>query len=77
MRLRKAFEVFKLHRRRFVNAAELALAAATQSGLGAASAEPDRMDAVQVKSRMRKEGGAMSFDKDSPPASEGMAPRRA
>jgi pimeloyl-ACP methyl ester carboxylesterase len=35
--------------------AGLALIAASQSGLGAASAEPNKMDAAQVKSRMRKE----------------------
>jgi non-heme chloroperoxidase len=61
MRLLKAFEAFKLHRRGFVSTAGLALVAASQSGLGAASAEPNKMDAVQDKSRMRKEGGAMSF----------------
>jgi hypothetical protein len=61
MRLLKAFEAFRLHRRRFVSTAGLALVAASQSGLGAASAEPNKMDAVQVKSRMRKEDGAMSF----------------
>src|SRR5882672_9434499 len=61
MRLLKAFEPFKLHRRRFVGTAGLALVAASQSGLGAASADPSKMDAVQVKSRMRKESGAMSF----------------
>src|SRR6266850_6688666 len=61
MRLLKAFEPFKFHRRRFVGTAGLALVAASQSGLGAASAEPDKMDAVQVKSPMRKEDGAMNF----------------
>src|SRR5882762_7959327 len=61
MRRLKAFEAFKLHRRRFVRTAVLALVAASQSGLGAASAESNKMDAMQVKSRMRKEGGAMSF----------------
>src|SRR5712672_276773 len=59
MRLAKVFEAF--NRRRFVSIAGVALVAASQSGLGAASAEPDKMDAVQVKSRMRKEGGALSF----------------
>ena len=61
MRLLKAFEAFTLHRRRFVSTAGLALVAASQSGLGVASAEPKKMDAVQVKSRMRKEGDAMGF----------------
>ena len=61
MRLRKAFEAFRLHRRRFVSTAGLALVAASQGGLGAASAAPDKMDVVQVKSRTRKEDGAMSF----------------
>ena len=61
MHLLKAFEAFKLHRRRFVGTAGLALVAASQSGLGAASAEPNKMNVVQVKSRMRKESGAMSF----------------
>jgi hypothetical protein len=50
MRLLKAFEAFTLHRRRFVSTAGLALVAASQSGLGVASAEPKKMDAVQVKS---------------------------
>ena len=62
MHLLKAFEAFKLHRRRFVGTAGgLALVAASQSGLGAASGEPNKMDVLQVKSRMRKESGAMSF----------------
>lgn len=61
MRLLKAFEAFRLHRRRFVSTAGLALIAASQSGLGAASAEPNKMDAVQVKSRVRKEGDAMGL----------------
>jgi non-heme chloroperoxidase len=61
MSLLKAFEAFRLHRRRFVSTAGLALVAASQSSLSAASAEPNKMDAVQVKSRMRKEGDAMSF----------------
>ena len=61
MRLLKAFEAFNLHRRRFVSTAGLALVAASQSGLGAASAEPDKMDAVRVKSRIGKESGAMNF----------------
>src|SRR5712671_4223249 len=61
MRLLKAFEPFKLHRRRFVGTAGLALVAASQSGLGAASAEPNKSDAVHVKPRMRKESGAMGF----------------
>ncbi len=34
---------------------------AGQSGLRAASGEPDEMDAVQIKSRIGKEDGAMSF----------------
>jgi non-heme chloroperoxidase len=59
MRLAKVSEVFKLHRRRFVSTAGLALVAASQSGPSVASAEPNKMDALQVKSR--KEGGAMSF----------------
>jgi non-heme chloroperoxidase len=61
MRLLKAFEAFTLHRRRFVSTEGLALVAASQSGLGVASAEPKKMDAVQVKSRMRKEDDAMGF----------------
>jgi non-heme chloroperoxidase len=61
MHLLKAFEAFKLHRRRFVGTAGLALVAASQSDLGAASGEPNKMDVLQVKSRMRKESGAMSF----------------
>ena len=61
MHLLKAFEAFKLHRRRFVGTAGLALVAASQSGLGAASAEPNKMNVVQVKSRMRKESGAVGF----------------
>jgi non-heme chloroperoxidase len=61
MHLLKAFEAFKLHRRLFVSTAGLALVAASQSGLGAASGEPNKMDVLQVKSRMRKESGAMSF----------------
>jgi non-heme chloroperoxidase len=61
MHLLKAFEAFGLHRRRFVSTAGLALVAASQSGLGAASAEPNKMDAVQVKSRTRKESDAMGF----------------
>jgi non-heme chloroperoxidase len=61
MRLFKTFEAFRLHRRRFVSSAALALVAAGQSGLGAASAEPNRMDAVQVKSRITKESDTMSF----------------
>jgi non-heme chloroperoxidase len=49
-------------RRRFVSTAwGLALVAASQSGLGAASAEPSKIDAVRVKSRIRKESGAMGF----------------
>jgi non-heme chloroperoxidase len=39
----------------------LALVAASKSGLGAPSAEPNKMDAVQFKSRIRKESDAMSF----------------
>jgi non-heme chloroperoxidase len=60
MRLFKTFGAFRLHRRRFVSTAALALVAAGQSGLGAASAEPNRMDALQVKSRITKESDAMS-----------------
>src|SRR4029077_10249608 len=61
MRPIKAFEAFRLHRRRLVSTAGLALVAASQSSLGAASAEPNKIDAVQVKSPIRKESGAMSF----------------
>ncbi len=61
MRPLKVFEAFKFHRRRFVGTAGLALVAASQSDLGAASGEPNKMDVLQVKSRMRKESGAMSF----------------
>jgi non-heme chloroperoxidase len=61
MHLLKTFEDFRLHRRRFVSAAGLALVAASQSGLGAALAEPNKMDAVQVKSSIKKGSGAMSF----------------
>jgi non-heme chloroperoxidase len=61
MRLAKAFEAVRLHRRRFVSTAGLALVAAGQGGLGAASAEPDKMTVVQVKSRKKKEGDAMSL----------------
>jgi non-heme chloroperoxidase len=60
MHLVKAFEAFRLHRRHFVGTAGLALVAASQSGHGAA-AEPKKMDAAQVKSRIRKEGDAMGF----------------
>jgi len=61
MRLFKTFEAFKPHRRGFVSTAGLALVAASQSGLGAASAESSKIDAVRVKSRIRKESGAMNF----------------
>jgi non-heme chloroperoxidase len=61
MRLLKAFEAFKLHRRSFVSTAGLALVAGSQSGLGAASAEPSKIDAARVKSRIRKESDAMNF----------------
>jgi pimeloyl-ACP methyl ester carboxylesterase len=61
MHLLKALEASKLHRRRFVTTAGLALVAASQSGLGAASAEQNKVDAVQVKQRMRKEDSAMGF----------------
>ena len=61
MRPLKVFEAFKFHRRRFVGTPGLALVAASQSGLGAAAAEPNKMNTVQVKSRVRKEGGAMRF----------------
>jgi len=40
MRLAKVFEARGLHRRRFVSTAGLALVAASQSGLGAASDSP-------------------------------------
>jgi non-heme chloroperoxidase len=61
MHLTKAFEVFRLHRRRFVSAAGLAVVAASQGGLSAASAETDKADATQVKPRMRNEVSAMGF----------------
>jgi non-heme chloroperoxidase len=60
MRLLKSFEAVRLRRRRFFSSAALALAA-SQGGLGAAVAEPDKMNAVQVKSRPKKEGDTMSF----------------
>jgi non-heme chloroperoxidase len=61
MDLLKPSEFFRLHRRGFVRSAGLALVAASQGGFGAASAEPDKIDAVQVKSRPKKEGDTMSF----------------
>jgi hypothetical protein len=61
MHLTKAFEVFRLHRRRFVSAAGLAVVAASQGGLSAASAETDKADATQVKPRIRNEVRAMGF----------------
>jgi non-heme chloroperoxidase len=61
MPLLKAFEAFRLHRRRFVSTAGLALVAASQSGLSMASAEPQKTNAGQVNNCVNKEGDAMGF----------------
>ena len=55
MRLAKVFESYRLNRRRFVSTAGLALVAASQSGLSAAS------DTGQVKSPIWKESGVMGL----------------
>jgi non-heme chloroperoxidase len=61
MSLLRALEALRLHRRRFVSTAGLALVAVSQNGLGAGSAERNKTNAVQLKPRMSKEGDAMGF----------------
>jgi hypothetical protein len=50
----KAFEAFRLHRRRFITTLGLALVARSQSSFGAASAEPNKTNAVPAKSHVMK-----------------------